>query len=139
MGDSEEFGPRAAVEEIQHRESGVRTRTRRWAVWYWSTLGTALGLFYVVNFLTDLGLWFPLGWLVGSTLLIGVQELRRDVVDPEQQRLHSQLMWTHFGLAAVVIVVHAFLVPDDYSAWAAPLGVIPAVPFFYGAWWALRR
>jgi hypothetical protein len=138
MSESEELRSTAAIQEIRSAEGRVRSRARRWAVRYWLTVGIAIAVFYVAGFLIDLGLWFPLGWLAICVAAFGFQERRRDVIDPEQNRIAGPLFVAYFGLALLVILAD-YLTSDDSLRWAAPLGVVPAVPFFYGAWKAWRR
>jgi hypothetical protein len=138
MSAGEELDSSAAIDEIRFAGERVRSRARRWAVRYWLSIGVASAAFYAALFLIDAGLWLPLGWLAVCLPAFGLQERRRDVIDPEQSRLAGRLFATHLGLALVVILANHFI-PDASLGWAAPLGAIPAAPFCYGAWHASRR
>lgn len=135
-----ELDPRDALREIDRVDQRVR-RGRWWQVAYALVCAVFFASFYIGLKAypgTAENLVLPAMLLVVAILWL--LSLRRRVVDKDDKRLGEKAGWVSLGLAAITVVLNAFVVPNNgLTVWVVLVGLLPAIPFVVLAWRFARR
>ncbi|MEU0465583.1 hypothetical protein ABZ215_16405 [Amycolatopsis sp. NPDC006131] len=139
MASPDELDPREALDTIDR--VGRRVRRERW----WYVAATAvMAVFTAACYIGLIAAPAAVGDLVLPGVLVvvvltGLIGLRLRVIDRAAARLENAAVWASVGLAVPTMLLDKFLVPEGFTPWAVPAGVLPALPFIVLAWRVARR
>ncbi|MBB6731164.1 hypothetical protein [Cohnella zeiphila] len=133
--DKEPINARNALAEIKRLERRVKLGGQGTG-WLWFAMGAAIAAFGVLAPPVTTG--WPANAAAAAIPVLGLITLffaaRQRVVSQVYGRLKLPITWIFCGLVAADVMFRLWTQPDRLTVWVVILGVLPALPAWYGAW-----
>lgn len=132
--------PAAALENATAIDAKAR-KAVRWPAWVWLALGIGMPVYLIGTELV------PTGWahqvIDLLPLIIAVAGIIYSLLQRATSAVLNQLVWPVTGAFVVLVfasvLLKQFVVPDGAVLAVVLVGLLPAIPCFYGVWRVLAR